>query len=564
MKREWWHGLVGYQIYPRSFYDSNGDGIGDLPGILKKLDYLKGLGADLLWLSPMYPSPMVDNGYDISDYYGVDPRFGTLEDLDRLIAETKKRGMYLILDLVVNHCSDQHPWFQSAVADPSGKYGGYFYLKEGKDGQPPNNWRSLFGGSAWEKLPGQDNLYYLHIFAKQQPDLNWENPALREEIYRMVNWWLDRGIAGFRLDAITNLKKDLTWEDLPPDGPDGMGSVSESIARMIRRDGGTRNGIGVFLSELRERCFVPHDAFTVGEASHVSPERLSEFIGEDGYFSTMFAFDAINSHIRGVCYCEDDRHMDPDAWKRDVFVNQAALKDFAFEANVVENHDRPRAASLFIPEEEYGFASVTALAGLLVLQRGMPFLYQGQEIGMTNCPFELEEFDDLSTLDNYRFSLESGHSKEEALEGCARMSRDNSRTPMQWSAEENAGFGGGRPWLKVNPNYPRINVARQEAEYGSILNFYRRLLNFYKSEEYHEILTYGDFEPLYEDQEKIFSFRRTLGEKTLTVICNFSGSERFLSLKEDYSEVIFVNLPQVTRIGDNLILHPFQLIVTEK
>lgn len=564
MKREWWHGLVGYQIYPRSFYDSNGDGIGDLPGILKKLDYLKGLGADLLWLSPMYPSPMVDNGYDISDYYGVDPRFGTLEDLDRLIAETKKRGMYLILDLVVNHCSDQHPWFQSAAADPSGKYGGYFYLKEGKDGQPPNNWRSLFGGSAWEKLPGQDNLYYLHIFAKQQPDLNWENPALREEIYRMVNWWLDRGIAGFRLDAITNLKKDLTWEDLPPDGPDGMGSVSESIARMIRRDGGTRNGIGVFLSELRERCFVPHDAFTVGEASHVSPERLSEFIGEDGYFSTMFAFDAINSHIRGVCYCEDDRHMDPDAWKRDVFVNQAALKDFAFEANVVENHDRPRAASLFIPEEEYGFASVTALAGLLVLQRGMPFLYQGQEIGMTNCPFELEEFDDLSTLDNYRFSLESGHSKEEALEGCARMSRDNSRTPMQWSAEENAGFGEGRPWLKVNPNYLQINVARQEAEYGSILNFYRRLLNFYKSEEYHEILTYGDFEPLYEDQEKIFSFRRTLGEKTLTVICNFSGSERFLSLKEDYSEVIFVNLPQVTRIGDNLILHPFQLIVTEK
>ena len=564
MRREWWHGLVGYQIYPRSFYDSNGDGIGDLPGILKKLDYLKGLGADLLWLSPMYPSPMVDNGYDISDYYGVDPRFGTLEDLDRLIAETKKRGMYLILDLVVNHCSDQHPWFQSAVADPSGKYGGYFYLKEGKDGQPPNNWRSLFGGSAWEKLPGQDNLYYLHIFAKQQPDLNWENPALREEIYRMVNWWLDRGIAGFRLDAITNLKKDLTWEDLPPDGPDGMGSVSESIVRMIRRDGGTRNGIGVFLSELRERCFVPHDAFTVGEASHVSPDRLSEFIGEDGYFSTMFAFDAINSHIRGVCYCEDDRHMDPDAWKRDVFANQAALKDFAFEANVVENHDRPRAASLFIPEEEYGFASVTALAGLLVLQRGMPFLYQGQEIGMTNCPFELEEFDDLSTLDNYRFSLESGHSKEEALEGCARMSRDNSRTPMQWSAEENAGFGEGRPWLKVNPNYLQINVARQEAEYGSILNFYRRLLNFYKSEEYHEILTYGDFEPLYEDQEKIFSFRRTLGEKTLTVICNFSGSERFLSLKEDYSEVIFVNLPQVTRIGDNLILHPFQLIVTEK
>ena len=525
---------------------------------------MKGLGVDLLWLSPMYPSPMVDNGYDISDYYGVDPRFGTLEDLDELIAEMKKRGMYLILDLVVNHCSDQHEWFQKAIQDPFGPYGGYFYLKEGRNGQPPNNWRSLFGGSAWEKLPGQENLYYLHFFAKQQPDLNWENPALREEIYRMTNWWLDRGIAGFRLDAITNLKKDLTWEDLPVDGPDGMGNISESIARMIRRDGGTKKGIGVFLSELKERCFVPHDAFTVGETSHVNAGMLPEFIGEDGYFSTIFAFDAINGTIRGICYCEDDRYMDPDVWKRDVFRNQAALKDFAFEANVVENHDRPRAASHFIPEEEYGFASVTALASLQVLQKGLPFLYQGQEIGMTNCPFDLEEYDDLSTLDNYRYSLASGHSKEEALEGCARMSRDNSRTPMQWSAEENAGFTEGAPWLKVNPNYRKINVAKQEKEYGSILNFYRRLLNFYKSEEYHEILTYGAFEPIYEDQEKIFAFRRTLGEKSLTVICNFSGSERFLSLIEDYSEVIFVNLPQVTRIGDNLILHPFQLIVTEK
>ena len=564
MKREWWHGLLGYQIYPKSFYDSNGDGIGDLPGVLQKLDYLESLGVGLVWLSPMYPSPMVDNGYDISDYYGVDPRFGTLEDLDRLIAEMKKRGMHLILDLVVNHCSDRHEWFQKAIEDPFGPWGGYFYLKEGKNGCPPNNWRSLFGGSAWEKLPGQENLFYLHTFAKQQPDLNWENPALREEIYRMTNWWLDRGISGFRLDAITNLKKDLTWADLPADGPDGMGSIFRSIDRMIRRDGGTKNGIGVFLSELKERCFAPHDAFTVGEASHVDAGLLPEFIGEKGYFSTIFAFDAINGHIRGACYCEDDPYMDPDQWKQDVFRNQAVLKDFAFEANVVENHDRPRAASLFIPKEEYGFASVTALAGLQVLQRGLPFLYQGQEIGMTNCPFFPEEYDDLSTLDNYRFSLECGYSKEEALEGCARMSRDNCRTPMQWSDGPNAGFTSGSPWLKVNPNYPEINVKKQEQEYGSILNFYRRLVNFYKSEEYGEVLTYGSFEPLYEDQEKIFAFRRRLGEKELTVFCNFSGSERFLSLKEDYSEVIFVNLPQVTRIGNNLILHPFQLIVTEK
>ena len=565
MERKWWHDKVACQIYPKSFYDSNGDGIGDLPGIIEKLDYLKGLGIDILWLSPVYASPMVDNGYDISDYQAIDPCFGTMEDMDRLIAEAKKRGMEIVMDLVVNHCSSEHEWFRKAIADPDGEYGSYFYIKEGKDGLPPNNWRSYFGGSVWEKVPGTDNKYYFHSYARQQPDLNWENPALREEIYRMVNWWLEKGIAGFRIDAIINIKKDLTWEDLPVDGPDGMGNLSESIVRLHKRDGGTKNGIGIFLEELKERCFAPHDAFTVGEVCILDNGQLEEFIGENGYFSTMFAFAAIVSYKNHADqWCGFDRHMDPDRWKKDVFSNQAFLGDIAFEANIIENHDQPRGATLYIPEEEYGFASVSALAGLQVLQRGLPFLYQGQEIGMTNCAFSLEEYDDLGTLENYRYMQECGISETEAREACARESRDNARTPMQWTDGPNAGFTTGTPWLKVNPNYLSINVKKQEAEYGSVLNYYKRLIAFRKSEEYREVLTYGSFIPMYEDQEKIFAFKRVLGEQELTVICNFSGSDRFLKLKEDYAEVIFVNLPQVTRIGDNLILHPFQLIVTEK
>lgn len=565
MKKQWWHEKVAYQIYPRSFMDSNGDGVGDLPGIIEKLDYLKELGIDIIWISPVYPSPMADNGYDISDYYGIDPCFGTMEDMDRLIAEAKKREMYIIMDLVVNHCSDQHEWFQKAIADPEGPYAGYFYIKDGKsDGQAPNNWLSYFCGSVWEKMPGTDNKYYLHSFDKRQPDLNWENPALREEIYKMVNWWLDKGIAGFRIDAIINIKKDLTWEDLPEEGPDGERLICRSLERLQHRDGGTKKGIGQFLSELRDRCFAPHESFTVGEVCNIEHEQLEEFIGDNGYFSTIFAFTPIISYKKGNCWCEFDRHMDPDNWKRDVAIEQDKLGDLGFEANIIENHDQPRGATLFIPEGEYGFASVSALAGLQVLQRGLPFLYQGQEIGMTNCPFALEEYNDPSLIDVYNGMLALGHTPKEALDGCYREARDNTRTPMQWSSEENAGFTKGKPWLKVNPNYTQINVAKQEAEYGSILNYYKRLLNFRKSEEYREILTYGTYVPVYEDQEKIFAFQRILGDQKLTVICNFSGTDRFLKLKEDYEEVIFVNLPQVTRIGDNLILHPFQLIVTEK
>lgn len=553
MKRKWWHDKVAYQIYPKSFLDTNGDGIGDLKGIISKLDYLKELGIDIIWLSPVYESPFVDQGYDISDYYKIAEQFGTMDDFDILVAEMKKRGMHLIMDLVVNHCSDKHEWFQKALADPDGPYAGYFYFREGKDGKAPSNYRSYFGGSAWTKVLGT-NKYYLHTFAKEQPDLNWENPVVRKKIYEMINWWFEKGISGFRIDAIINIKKNLDFPSFPADGDDGLVSCDKMLA--------SAHGIGTFLEEMKHETFDKYDAFTVGEVFHLKEDELREFIGEDGHFSTKFDFSA---HV--LSYGEhgwyDAPALDFNRWRTALFDTQKADLTVGFEANIIENHDEPRGATHYLPAHARNEAGVKMLAATYFLLRGIPFIYQGQEIGMTNCPFELKDIDDIMTLDNYRYAVACGFPEEKAFAGCARESRDNARTPMQWSDAENAGFTTGKPWLKVNPNYPEINVARQEKEYGSVLNFYRRLLCFRKSEEYRDLLTYGTFEPMYEDQEKIFAFKRCLGKQCLTVICNESPAERFLTLKEDYEEVVFVNLPQVTRIGDNLILHPYQLIVVE-
>ena len=553
MKRKWWHDKVAYQIYPKSFLDTNGDGIGDLKGIISKLDYLKELGIDIIWLSPVYESPFVDQGYDISDYYKIAEQFGTMDDFDTLVAEMKKRGMHLIMDLVVNHCSDKHECFQKALADPDGPYAGYFYFREGKDGKAPSNYRSNFGGSAWTKVPGT-NKYYLHTFAKEQPDLSWENPVVRKKIYEMINWWFEKGISGFRIDAIINIKKNLDFPSFPADGDDGLVSCDKMLA--------SAHGIGTFLEEMKHETFDKYDAFTVGEVFHLKEDELREFIGEDGHFSTKFDFSA---HV--LSYGEhgwyDAPALDFNRWRTALFDTQKADLTVGFEANIIENHDEPRGATHYLPAHARNEAGVKMLAATYFLLRGIPFIYQGQEIGMTNCPFELEDIDDIMTLDNYRYAVACGFPEEKAFAGCARESRDNARTPMQWSDAENAGFTTGKPWLKVNPNYPEINVARQEKEYGSVLNFYRRLLCFRKSEEYRDLLTYGTFEPMYEDQERIFAFKRTLGKQCLTVICNESSAERFLTLKEDYEEVVFVNLPQVTRIGDNLILHPYQLIVVE-
>lgn len=556
MKKKWWHDKAGYQIYPKSFFDANNDGIGDIPGIINKLDYLKDLGIDILWISPVFLSPMVDNGYDIADYYKIDPIFGTMEDMKTLICESKKRGIHLLMDLVVNHCSDQHRWFQEAVKHPDGKYGNYFYIKDGRDGKPPTNWRSYFGGSVWEKLPGYDNKYYLHSFAKEQPDLNWENRELREEIYEMIRWWLKLGLSGFRIDAIMNIKKDLTWSDLKPDGPDGMGAVHRCIQKA--------EGIGEFLVEMRKKCFDPFDAFTIGEAMDLDEQEIQKIIGDEGYFESIFAFEPCHAHRKGEMYGEYQWPMPLKQWKEKTFFNQRMICSAGFEANIIENHDQPRGASLFIPKADYGFYSVTALAMIIFGQRGMPFLYQGQEIGMTNRSWKLDEYNDLETINQYHFMRESGLTDKEAQQACSRHSRDNARTPMQWSDEQNAGFSKNTPWFVINENYKTVNVAEQEKEYGSVLNFYRRLIAFRKSEEYGQLLTYGDFHPLYEEQEEIFAYERNYKEKKLVLICNFSNQTSQVLLKEGYENVVFVNYEQTTMIGDRLILKPYEAVIMEK
>lgn len=456
---KWWHDKVAYQIYPKSFCDTNGDGIGDLRGIISKLDYLKELGVDIIWLSPIYKSPFVDQGYDISDYYAIAEEFGTMEEFDELLAEAKKRDMYLIMDLVVNHCSDKHEWFQKALADPDGPYADYFYFRKGKNGNPPSNYRSYFGGNCWEPVPGSDK-YYFHMFAKEQPDLNWENPKLREEIYRMINWWLDKGLAGFRIDAIINIKKDLAFPDMEPDGDDGLASCWRMVENV--------EGVDALLEDLKNHTFAKKDAFTVGEVFNIGVEDLPDFIGENGHFSTIFDFSA-HMLSDGKHGWYDAPPISFDAWKKAITDSQMRVQNVGFEANIIENHDEPRGVSRFLPDYAQNADGAKMLGTVSVLLRGIPFIYQGQEIGMQNARWNsVDEFDDISTKDQYRMAREAGLSDAEALAVCSVMSRDNARTPMQWKDAPQAGFTSGTPWLKVNDNYPVINVEKRK---GSWIRF---------------------------------------------------------------------------------------------
>ena len=342
MKRKWWHDKVAYQIYPKSFFDSNGDGIGDIPGIISKLDYLKELGVDIVWISPCYPSPMADQGYDISDYYNIHPAFGTLDDMDRLLTEARKKDMYILLDLVVNHCSDEHEWFEKACADPEGKYSNFFYIEDRKEGQLPCNWRSYFGGSVWEPLPGHPDKQYLHLFHKKQPDLNWENPDVREEVYKNINWWLDRGLSGFRIDAIINIKKKLPYKDYASDRADGLCTVDNMLAEA--------RGVGEFLGEMRDRTFGPHEAFSVGEVFNEKDEELPDFIGDNGYFSSMFDFAPVVFGASSKGWY-DRKAITPDDYKRCCFHSQKRVGDIGFLSNIIENHDEPRGVSLYSSRE---------------------------------------------------------------------------------------------------------------------------------------------------------------------------------------------------------------------
>ena len=553
MDRKWWQDKVAYQIYPKSFYDTNNDGIGDLPGIIEKLDYLKDLGVDIIWLSPCYRSPLADQGYDISDYYDIDPRFGTMEDMDRLIAEAKKRDMYILMDLVVNHCSDEHEWFKKACEDPDGKYGNFFYLRDKKEGELPTNWRSYFGGPVWEDLPGT-NKQYLHVFHKKQPDLNWENPELREEVYKNINWWLDKGLGGFRIDAIINIKKALPMHNYEPDREDGLCSINKMLEEAT--------GIGEFLGEMRDRTFKPHDAFSVGEVFNAKDDELPDFIGNNGYFSSMFDFNEtiFGGSEKGWYDCKE---ITPDDYKRCCFETQAKMGDFGFVSNIIENHDEPRGVSHYIPEGDCCDTSKKMLAALNFMLRGLPFIYQGQELGMENIPFKsIDEVDDISTLDEYKVALDAGLTPEAALKAVARRSRDNARTPMQWTGEENAGFTAGTPWLRVNSNYTAINVEKETIDPNSVLNFYKKLIALRKSPEYKETVVYGALIPFMEDRHNLMAYYRK-GDKTLLVVGNYQWDEQEITLPSECKKVLINNYPDMVLDGNSVKLHGYQVLVVE-
>ena len=552
MEKDWWKGKVAYQIYPKSFKDSNGDGVGDLKGITEKLDYLQDLGIDILWLSPIYKSPFIDQGYDISDYYAIDPIFGTMEDMEELIAEGKKRGISIIMDLVVNHCSSHHEWFLKALADPDGPYADYFYFIESD--KEPNNWESYFGGSVWEPVPGT-NKYYLHSFHKDQPDLNWQNPVLREEIYKMINWWLDKGIAGFRIDAIINIKKDLEWRSLPSDRDNGLVPVPESLVNA--------QPIEPFLRELKERTFAKYNAFTVGEVLNETDEELHFFIGKDGVFSSIFDFKQTMLGQEGKGWFD---HSLPtaDELKESIFQAHERADSIGVLSTIIENHDEPRGVSHYIAEGPVNDTSKKALGTIQVLRKGIPFIYQGQEIGMENQVFEsVEDFDDIATINGYHVAKEAGLSEEEALAAIANYSRDNARTPMQWTAEPGLGFSDGPAWLiSPKPDYS-INVEDQEKDPDSILNYYRQLTALYRHPLYGNTIRFGDMIPAYRDRENIIAFERR-GDKRLLVISNFQNRQATLELPTPIKTVVLNNTAGLFQEGDQVLeLAPYQTVVLE-
>lgn len=557
MIKKWWHDKVAYQIYPKSFLDTNGDGIGDLRGIISKLDYLKKLGIDIIWLSPIYKSPFVDQGYDISDYYAIAEEFGTMEEFDELLAEAKKRDMYIIMDLVINHCSDQHEWFQKALADPDGEYADYFYFRKGRNGNPPSNLRSYFGGSCWEPVPGTDK-YYLHMFAKEQPDLNWENPLLREKLYEMINWWLEKGLAGFRIDAIINIKKDLDFPDFKPDGPDGLAGCWKMVDEV--------DGVGELLEDLKKHTFQKYEAFTVGEVFNMKEGELDAFIGENGHFSTIFDFSA-HMLSEGEHGWYDAPPVDFKEWRKAITDSQLRVQNCGLEANIIENHDEPRGVSRFLPDYAQNPTGAKMLGTISVLLRGIPFIYQGQEIGMQNAVWNtVDEYNDINTIDQYHTAKDAGLTDKEALEACSRLSRDNARTPMQWNAEKNAGFTTGTPWLKVNDNYTEINMETQDTDPDSVLNYYRKLIALRKSPAYKEVFAYGEFLPVYQNTSSVMAYYRKTENQRILITANFGKEAVSLTLEYPVKQILLSNMASAVHslpANDIITLNSCEVLVFE-
>ena len=573
LDKKWWQKEVGYQIYPRSFYDSNNDGIGDLNGITAKLDYLKELGITLIWVCPIFKSPMDDNGYDISDYYDVNPEFGTKEDLERLIKEAEKRGIKIILDLVINHTSDEHEWFLEALKNPESKYRNYYIFKRGKNGLPPTNWRSHFGGSAWEKVEGEadengNEMYYLHLFTKKQPDLNWENPEVREELYKMVNYWLEKGIAGFRVDAINSIKKDEDYLNLPVDGADGL---AHNVKYTLNQP-----GIEEFLSELAKETFKKYNCMTVAETPMLEYERYNDFIGEDGFFSMIFDFSYADLDMTKGGFYYSLREIPTIELRNAIFESQLTQQKYGWGAPFLENHDLPRSLNKFFGEKA-NETNTKLLGNVFFFLRGTPFIYQGQEIGMDNfVRKDISEFDDIASKDQYQRALGEKFSTEEALYFVNKRSRDNSRTPMQWDNSKNAGFSENeniKSWINLTGSQAVTNVKNQLNDENSIFAHYKKMIDLRQNGKYSDCLIYGDFIPVPLENEKIIAYVRKYGNQKLLCISNFSELKQEVKLNDiakvlgekeiTLGEILINNFDKIGKDDKKLNLEGFQSLLVE-
>ena len=551
LEKDWWKSSVVYQIYPKSFYDTNGDGIGDIQGIIEKLDYLKELGVDVIWTTPMYVSPMKDNGYDIADYYNIDPSFGTMEDFDRLLVETHKRGMKLIMDMVINHTSTEHRWFKEALKGPKNKYHNYYIWKKGGIKTKPNNWLSKFGGSAWEYVESFGE-YYLHLFDVTQADLNWENENLRKDIYKMINFWLDKGVDGFRLDVINLISKNQNF-------PDDTLADASSDGRRFYTDGPR---IHEFLKELTKNTFgKKEESLTVGEMSSTTIPNCIEYTNPENRELSM----VFNFHHLKVDYTNGNKWelgtLDFKALKDIMFKWQVEMeKGNGWNAVFWCNHDQPRIVSRF-GSEKYLKKSAKMLGVAIQLLRGTPYIYQGEEIAMTNPDFKtIDSFRDVESLNNYKILLEKGKTKEEAIAILNQKSRDNSRTPVQWNRSQNAGFTSGTPWIGLSSNYKNINVADNLKDKDSVFHFYKKLIKLRKE---YKVISHGSFTPLYEDHEKIFAYERKWENEGLLIVNNFFDCETEIELDNKYvgQKVLLKNYPDVKLDKNLLKLRPYETVV---
>lgn len=550
MEKAWWKEAVVYQIYPRSFMDSNGDGIGDINGITSRLDYLKELGVDVLWLSPVYQSPNDDNGYDISDYQAIMEEFGTMEDFDRMLEGIHARGMKLVMDLVVNHTSDEHPWFVESRKSKDNPYRDYYIWREGKDGKEPNNWGSCFSGSAWEYDKTTD-MYYLHLFSKKQPDLNWDNPKVRDEVFQMMNWWCEKGIDGFRMDVISLISKK-------PGLPDGYQAPGA-----LYGDSGCANGPHVheYLQEMNQKVLSHYDLMTVGECAGVTIEEAKKYANADGReLSMVFQFEHVEAN--GPMGKWTDERVQLKDFKTTMSKWQTELEGKAWNSLFLGNHDQARSVSRFGNDApEYRAVSAKMLVTCLHMMQGTPYVYQGEELGMTNCPFPtLEDLRDIESINAFHELTEAGKVNPEDMMRYIRLrGRDNARTPMQWDDGANAGFTTGTPWIMVNPNYTEINAKTEMEDPDSVFRYYQKIIGLRKKEK---VMVYGTYQLLDPDNEKLYVYTRTLDNEKLLVICNLTEEEETYSVPEEFSKgEVLISSYHREKAEKEIMLKPYEALV---